>query len=714
LSCLIGLGICFGLFGSASAATRQVASGSTGPTSRVVAGHSHSASQGLGYWLVASDGGMFTEGGAPFLGSTGGTTLNKPIVGTAATSDGGGYWLVASDGGIFNYGDAAFFGSAGSLPLNKPIVGMAATPDGNGYWLVASDGGIFSYGDAAFFGSTGGMHLNKPIVGMASTPDGNGYWLVASDGGIFSYGDAAFFGSAGSLPLNKPIVGIASTVDGNGYWLVASDGGIFNYGAADFSGSTGGMTLNKPIVGMATSFDGKGYYLVASDGGIFSYGDATYFGSTGGMTLNKPIVGMAFSGVSGAARKLAFSTQPAGADGGTAFSTQPTVTIQDAAGNPVTTDTSNVTLALAPGSPSSGGPGTLSACTSTGGVNGVYSFSGCAIDKAGSGYELVATDGTLTGTTSAPFSVGTGPATHLAFTTEPSNAIGGSAFVTQPVVAIEDAGGNTVTSDTNAITLTKASGLGALSGCTATTTAGVAHFSGCTINTTGTYTLTATDAADTLSTTSTSFDVGTGLASQLAFTTEPAAATGGSAFGTQPTVTIEDAGGNTVTTDTHAIVMTLTTGPGALAGCTATTTAGVAAFSGCRINSAATGDVLTATDAGDALNHPSSAFNVAVGAPVQLVFTTEAGNAAANTPFGVQPVVTIEDAGGNTVATDTNDISLAIFSGTGTLSGCVSTTTAGVASFSGCTIDTPGSFVLSANEATEALNGQGTAFDVTP
>jgi hypothetical protein len=197
-------------------------------------------------------------------------------------------------------------------------------------------------------------------------------------------------------------------------------------------------------------------------------------------------------------------------------------------------------------------------------------------------------------------------------------------------------------------------------------------------------------------------------------TTEPAAATGGSAFGTQPTVTIEDAGGNTVTTDTHAIVMTLTTGPGALAGCTATTTAGVAAFSGCRINSAATGDVLTATDAGDALNHPSSAFNVAVGAPVQLVFTTEAGNAAANTPFGVQPVVTIEDAGGNTVATDTNDISLAIFSGTGTLSGCVSTTTAGVASFSGCTIDTPGSFVLSANEATEALNGQGTAFDVTP
>ena len=57
----------------------------------------------------------------------GGQALNKPIVGMAATPDGKGYWLVASDGGIFNYGDAGFFGSAGSLALNKPIVGMAAT-----------------------------------------------------------------------------------------------------------------------------------------------------------------------------------------------------------------------------------------------------------------------------------------------------------------------------------------------------------------------------------------------------------------------------------------------------------------------------------------------------------------------------------------------------------------------------------------------------------
>ena len=56
-----------------------------------------------------------------------------------------GYWLVASDGGIFSFGDARFYGSTGGIKLNQPIVGMAATPSGRGYWLVASDGGMFAF-----------------------------------------------------------------------------------------------------------------------------------------------------------------------------------------------------------------------------------------------------------------------------------------------------------------------------------------------------------------------------------------------------------------------------------------------------------------------------------------------------------------------------------------------------------------------------------------
>jgi hypothetical protein len=250
---------------------------------------------GRSYLQVASDGGIFTFGGAGFFGSQGGKPLNKPIVGIASTPDGKGYWEVASDGGIFTFGDAGFFGSQGGKPLNEPIVGIASTPDGLGYWEVASDGGIFTFGDAGFFGSQGGKPLNKPIVGIASTPDAKGYWEVASDGGIFTFGDATFFGSQGGKPLNKPIVGIASTPDGKGYWEVASDGGIFTFGDATFLGSQGGKPLNKPIAGIASTPDGLGYWEVASDGGIFTFGDATFSGSEGATHLNAPIVGIAAS-----------------------------------------------------------------------------------------------------------------------------------------------------------------------------------------------------------------------------------------------------------------------------------------------------------------------------------------------------------------------------------------------------------------------------------
>jgi hypothetical protein len=65
---------------------------------------------------------VFSFGDASFYGSTGAVHLNKPVVGVVATPDSLGYWLVASDGGIFSGGDASFYGSTGSLRLNKPIV----------------------------------------------------------------------------------------------------------------------------------------------------------------------------------------------------------------------------------------------------------------------------------------------------------------------------------------------------------------------------------------------------------------------------------------------------------------------------------------------------------------------------------------------------------------------------------------------------------------
>jgi hypothetical protein len=71
----------------------------------------------------------------------------------AATPTGLGYRLVAADGGIFAYGDAVFDGSTGAIRLNEPVVGMSPYGTDAGYWLVAKDGGIFAFGDAPFLGS---------------------------------------------------------------------------------------------------------------------------------------------------------------------------------------------------------------------------------------------------------------------------------------------------------------------------------------------------------------------------------------------------------------------------------------------------------------------------------------------------------------------------------------------------------------------------------
>jgi hypothetical protein len=87
-----------------------------------------------------------------------------------AGAPGGGYWLVASDGGLFSFGGAGFFGSMGGQRLSRPVVGMTPTSTGQGYWLVASDGGIFAFGDAPFEGSEAGARLVAPMVGIAAPP----------------------------------------------------------------------------------------------------------------------------------------------------------------------------------------------------------------------------------------------------------------------------------------------------------------------------------------------------------------------------------------------------------------------------------------------------------------------------------------------------------------------------------------------------------------
>jgi len=203
-------------------------------------------------------------GDAHFMGSMGAVHLVRPVVGMVSTPDGNGYWLVASDGGVFAFGDAGFYRSMGGQRLNAPMVAMASTPDGKGYWLVASDGGVFAFGDAHFAGSMGAVRLTAPIIGMAVTPSGRGYWLSGADGGVFTFGDAGFFGSMGGQPLQNPITAIAARPDGTGYWLLPT--------APTLSGTLGPGSTGPAVLALQQRLTSLGYWLGTPDG---TFGDST-------------------------------------------------------------------------------------------------------------------------------------------------------------------------------------------------------------------------------------------------------------------------------------------------------------------------------------------------------------------------------------------------------------------------------------------------------
>ena len=114
--------------------------------------------------MVAEDGCVFAFGDARFSGSMGGQRLNEPVMAMAADPDGSGYWLIASDGGVFAF-DAPFHGSTGHLRLNRPISGIVPGP--SGYLMVAEDGGTFAFGAVPFHGSLGATPPAHPIVAVA-------------------------------------------------------------------------------------------------------------------------------------------------------------------------------------------------------------------------------------------------------------------------------------------------------------------------------------------------------------------------------------------------------------------------------------------------------------------------------------------------------------------------------------------------------------------
>lgn len=344
-------------------------------------------------------------------------------------------------------------------------------------------------------------------------------------------------------------------------------------------------------------------------------------------------------------------------------------------------------------------------------------------------------------------SASTGIANKLVFLNNIVGGYAGSPFTTQPMVAIETSTGVIVTTDLSPVILTLTSGSGVLSGCSGNEVLGVVTFTGCTIGSGGTnFQITASDGIPTTLTTGISnvFSV-TSSNFHLVFTTQPVAGASGSAFSTDPVVSVENSS-NSVDTSWNGTI-TLTLSGGILSGCpagianvtsaTLNVTNGLATLpSSCKFSGgyfynpnsspattatpytmSATANPAALTDS--AVPTQSQAFFVTgPGAASQLKFTTESTGVAsisASTAFTVQPAVTVKDWFGNVVFTASNTVCVQLFLGSTAQSSavCSSSGSNGVYKFTGIHGSAYGSGYYLMATSSGLSSDQSSAFDIT-
>jgi hypothetical protein len=195
---------------------------------------------------------------------------------------------------------------------------------------------------------------------------------------------------------------------------------------------------------------------------------------------------------------------------------------------------------------------------------------------------------------SSAFNITAAAANKLAFSVQPTNTLAGASITPALSVQILDEFDNLTTSTASVtVAIGTNPGAGTLSGTTTlAATSGTVTFAGLSIDKIGTgYKLTATSGVLTVATSS-PFNITLGAASKVAFTTQPGNGTGGTALTAQPIGTVQDAGGNTVTTSSAPVTVAIGTNPnsGTLAGTlTVNASSGVATFAGLSIDKIGTG-----------------------------------------------------------------------------------------------------------------------------
>ncbi len=421
--------------------------------------------------------------------------------------------------------------------------------------------------------------------------------------------------------------------------------------------------------------------------------------------------------------KLAFLQQPSNGLIGTVISPAVQVVVEDANGNPDTSASNPITLALAGGT---GLGGTLTVTPQ----NGVATFSDLIVSVAGAGYTLSATSPSLTSATSTTFSISAslpGPVltpAKLVFLQQPSNGVTGTAITPAVQVAVEDTNGNIVTTAITPITvtLTSSKGIGGTLW-TVFPQNGVATFSNVTVGAAGSgYTLFATSPL-LASATSAPFTIsapGSGTPPspfKLAFLQQPMNAQTQATLTPAVQVVVEDANGNAVQGANNSITLLLSGGSGLNGTLTVTPQNGVASFTDLSVSNAGTYTLQAtsqglepATSASFTVTKPSNGNGHAA---AQLAFIQQPSNAQTGATISPAVQVEVQDSKGNVVTTAASPITISLAGGTG-LGGTLTVNPQnGVATFSNLSVSTAGSGLTLSAASANLLPATSTAFTIS-
>ncbi|HET9707459.1 MAG TPA: hypothetical protein VFP39_04060, partial [Gemmatimonadales bacterium] len=687
-------------------------------------------------------------------GTLGGTVAANAVAGVASFStvnlnkSGIGYTLTAASGSLAAATSNSFniiAGAATKLAFsNQPTNSLAAATinsavgvkvtaqDGLGNTDLTYTGNVtVAFGTNAGSGTLSGTLTVAAAAGVATFGNlsidkvGTGYTLAATASGLTS-STSTGFNVINSVATHlvfsqQPGNTVAGATIGT-VTVTALDAS--NNVAVDFTAAIAIAISNNPGAGTLS-----GTASVPAVAGVATFSTLSINKTGTGYTLAASagaLTGATSSGFNitpGVATHLAFFAQPTNATAGVAIAPSVVVNALDANNNIATAYTGNVVAAIG----TNAGGGTLSGTSSVAAVAGVATFANLSIDKSGTGYTLHATSGGLTDATSSGFNISAAALSQLIFTSQPVATQAGSHIAPAVQVSGEDAFNNIVTTFTGNVTVAIGTNggspsAGTLSGTTTVAAVGgIASFSDLSIDKSGSgYTLAATATGATAGA-SNAFDITAGAATKLAFSVGPAASTtAGTVIAPPITIVAQDAFGNTVPSFTGTIAVAIGTNPatGTLSGTTSIAAgAGVATFSNLSIDKAGTGYTLTASS-GALTGATSGAFDIAAGVATKLAFTVEPVNTTSGAGIAPAVAVSAQDALGNTDPTFTGSVTVAISGGTGKAGASLGGTlthaaVAGVATFSGLTVDSAGTaYTLTATGGSLSA-GTSTTFDIT-